>query len=357
MRGTFALVLAAGVVAAVGWSVVRRGAGGGAEPDDSDGPIVRSADPAPPPSPPGTTPAIAPAPRGEPQSSLVARVDQQLANGDPVAAARMILAAEAQVLRDALLRERAFKVAAALEARASQVPDAQGTVQRVDARRLLSALYDCESASAQEHARAFEDCARLHQALLFGNGAPDTLVYRHKIEPGDNVWTLSKGPWRQRGVSVAPGFVLHVNGIGDPRRLRAGATLRVPLEPMRLLVRKSRFELAVLLGGAPVERFAIGIGSGGSTPSGSFQVKDRLKEPDWYFHGRRIPYGDPENIIGTRWLGLAGAPTADGIGIHGTTDDTSIGKAVSMGCVRMRNGDVERLFEWVAAGTEVEIRD
>ena len=47
----------------------------------------------------------------------------------------------------------------------------------------------------------------------------------------------------------------------------------------------------------------------------------------------------------------------EGIGIHGTFDDASVGKAASMGCVRMHNTDVERLFEWVDTGVEVEIRD
>jgi len=205
--------------------------------------------------------------------------------------------------------------------------------------------------------RAFDACANLHKALIFGNGAPGELVLRHKVQPGEAVWTLARGPWKQRGATVPPGFVLHVNGISDARRVRAGQTLRVPLEPMRVLVRKSRFELAVLLGGAPIERFPVAIGADASTPSGVFRIRDRVKEPDSYLHGRRIPYGDPQNIIGTRWLGLSGAAAAEGIGIHGTADDASVGKAVSLGCVRMHNPDVEKLFDWTDAGVEVEIRD
>jgi hypothetical protein len=198
---------------------------------------------------------------------------------------------------------------------------------------------------------------RLAQALVFGNGAPDSIVLRHKVGAGENLWTLAKGPWRQRGVTVPAGFVLHVNGVSDARRVRAGQTLRVPLEPLSLLVRKSRYELAVLLGGAPLAKFPVAVGADASTPTGVFRVQGRVKEPDWYFHGRRIPYGDPQHIIGTRWIGFGGAPSAEGIGIHGTSDDASIGKSVSMGCIRMHNADVERIFEWVAEGTDVDVRD
>jgi lipoprotein-anchoring transpeptidase ErfK/SrfK len=41
--------------------------------------------------------------------------------------------------------------------------------------------------------------------------------------------------------------------------------------------------------------------------------------------------------------------------IHGTADDQPLGKALSHGCVRMRNRDVIELFELVPAGTPVEI--
>lgn len=57
--------------------------------------------------------------------------------------------------------------------------------------------------------------------------------------------------------------------------------------------------------------------------------------------------------FGTRWMGL-NVPW--GIyGIHGTNNPWSIGRYASHGCIRMRNRDVEELFEWVPLGTEVKI--
>lgn len=57
--------------------------------------------------------------------------------------------------------------------------------------------------------------------------------------------------------------------------------------------------------------------------------------------------------FGTRWMGL-NVPW--GIyGIHGTNKPWSIGRFASHGCIRMRNRDVEQLFEWVPVGTPVAI--
>ncbi len=57
--------------------------------------------------------------------------------------------------------------------------------------------------------------------------------------------------------------------------------------------------------------------------------------------------------FGTRWMGL-NVPW--GIyGIHGTNKPWSIGQFASHGCIRMRNKDVEELFEWVPVGTPVRI--
>jgi len=66
-----------------------------------------------------------------------------------------------------------------------------------------------------------------------------------------------------------------------------------------------------------------------------------------------IPPGDPENILGTRWMGL----DKESYGIHGTTDPKSLGLQATAGCVRMRNSEVEQLYSIVPVGTEVTIID
>lgn len=57
-----------------------------------------------------------------------------------------------------------------------------------------------------------------------------------------------------------------------------------------------------------------------------------------------------DGVLGTHRLNLG-----DGYALHGTDDPTSIGKAVSHGCVRLRNEDIDYLFGIVPVGTPVFI--
>lgn len=60
---------------------------------------------------------------------------------------------------------------------------------------------------------------------------------------------------------------------------------------------------------------------------------------------------DGKTVLGTRWMGL----NTDTYGIHGNNNPKSIGKAVSLGCIRMYNHDVESIFPLIHLGTPVEI--
>jgi lipoprotein-anchoring transpeptidase ErfK/SrfK len=86
------------------------------------------------------------------------------------------------------------------------------------------------------------------------------------------------------------------------------------------------------------------------SPQGEFQVVSRVAHPTWFGPHKVVKPG-PANPLGTRWLGLS----IPGYGIHGTNVPDSIGKYASHGCIRMRNKDVEDLFERVQVGTPVEL--
>lgn len=61
----------------------------------------------------------------------------------------------------------------------------------------------------------------------------------------------------------------------------------------------------------------------------------------------------PEAKFGTRWMGLD--ISWGSYGIHGTNMPGSIGYFASNGCIRLRNNDVEELYEWIPVGTPVRI--
>lgn len=110
-------------------------------------------------------------------------------------------------------------------------------------------------------------------------------------------------------------------------------------------------KLAVVENGEVVTVFPVAVGKP-STPSpvGTFTVINRVTNPTYYAPGAVIGPG-PANPLGTRWIGLS----LKGYGIHGTDNPRSIGRAKSHGCIRLRNADVERLFERVRPGDVVEL--
>lgn len=106
--------------------------------------------------------------------------------------------------------------------------------------------------------------------------------------------------------------------------------------------------------------YPIALGAAGSeTPAGFFRVRQKTVNPPWYapnrpwagaYAGRVVPGGAPDNPLKARWLGLA-----NGIGIHGTAEEWSIGTRASRGCIRMRVRDVIDLYPRVPLGTTVRI--
>jgi lipoprotein-anchoring transpeptidase ErfK/SrfK len=97
---------------------------------------------------------------------------------------------------------------------------------------------------------------------------------------------------------------------------------------------------------------------GYTTPAGDWTIYDMRKDPTWYnpaqdSWGAGLPAvipGGPGNPMGPRALYI----TAPGlIRIHGTTDDSSIGRYASHGCIRMHNAEVIALYDMVDVGDPV----
>jgi lipoprotein-anchoring transpeptidase ErfK/SrfK len=116
----------------------------------------------------------------------------------------------------------------------------------------------------------------------------------------------------------------------------------IPLEPLQIRIHQASFSLLLISGSHPVRRYPIGIGKNGLTPEGYFFIKQKISRPRGH-----------NNIYGTRGLIFA----EGGYAIHGTNTPKSIGQAESLGCIRLRNADVEELYSFVSTGTEVIVSD
>jgi L,D-transpeptidase catalytic domain len=103
--------------------------------------------------------------------------------------------------------------------------------------------------------------------------------------------------------------------------------------------------------GAEVLTAPVAIGAGGTpTPVGRFYVVDKLDT------------GDPTSAYGQFALGLSAFAVltefagGDGqVGIHGTNDPASIGRAVSHGCIRVPNEVAAQLSATINLGTPVTV--
>lgn len=140
-----------------------------------------------------------------------------------------------------------------------------------------------------------------------------------------------------------------------------GVLERSPLSAMvrqtRLVIRLESRQLEFYEGDELVESYDIAIGQNDwETPIGHFAVLDMRRDPLWQhpITKEAVPSG-PDNPLGSRWIGFA----YDGgyhIGIHGTNQEELVGQAVSHGCVRMREAEIQELFERLAIGTSVTVR-
>jgi lipoprotein-anchoring transpeptidase ErfK/SrfK len=133
----------------------------------------------------------------------------------------------------------------------------------------------------------------------------------------------------------------------------ASGQITQKLEPPRreILVSIADRKLAVLEDGNILKIFPVAVGASVTpSPAGAFQIVNRLVNPGYFHPGIVIPPGKT-NPLGPRWIGL----NKKSYGIHGTNEPSSIGKAASHGCIRLRNRDIQELFAMVRVGDEVGI--
>jgi len=148
------------------------------------------------------------------------------------------------------------------------------------------------------------------------------------------------------------GAVMMAVALSSGRAMAAEGVRAADAPPARrIVVSLPDRKLALIENAEIVSIYPVAIGAPHSpSPVGTFNVVTRVANPTYYKPGKVIGPG-AANPIGTRWIGLS----AKGYGIHGTDSPRSIGFAKSHGCIRLRNEDVERLFERVRAGDVVEL--
>lgn len=193
--------------------------------------------------------------------------------------------------------------------------------------------------------------------LLFNTDAPAPEKVRYIIQPGDSLIKIA-AKFQTTVAALERGNKLDLTRV----TIYPGMAISVFSGKWSIEVLKSRFLLLVYEGDKLFKLYHVGMGRQNRTPLGTFKVNSKLREPAWTpLGGKTIPYGDARNVLGTRWLGLQPTeqtdPTLRGFGIHGTWQPETVGTAASEGCVRMKNEDVNELYDMAPMGTRVVIKD
>jgi lipoprotein-anchoring transpeptidase ErfK/SrfK len=112
-----------------------------------------------------------------------------------------------------------------------------------------------------------------------------------------------------------------------------------------------------------VAAYPVTIGSAQTaSPVGEWKVRGVTKLPTFRYDKQMLKHGErsgnfhmlppgPNSPVGVIWIAL----NKKGIGLHGTSEPETIGRAASHGCVRLANWDAVRLAQKVKAGVPVSI--
>jgi len=161
--------------------------------------------------------------------------------------------------------------------------------------------------------------------------------------PAMNIYVINQGDTL---ASIATSFgisvesLIKLNNQIDPFNLIIGTIICLPLTPTPyiIVVYTNNRKLNLYYLGQLQKSYRVAIGTPSTpTPKGEF-----------YIFNKQVNPGGP---FGSRWLGLS----KPSYGIHGTNRPELIGLAVSNGCIRMHNVDVEEIFSKVSIYTPVII--
>lgn len=180
-----------------------------------------------------------------------------------------------------------------------------------------------------------------------------------QVEAGDSLIAIRKRILEQRPeLLLCTGLIARANGLPSETAIRPGDVLRIPIDRPSALVDVAARWTLYLLGDEVAAAWEVGVGrEEGSTRPGLYTIGDKQVEPMWFQAGRKpVPFGDPENPLGTRWLSWREGEAETHLGFHGTSDPGGVGGRVSQGCVRMRNADIERFYEILPKGALVRVQ-
>ncbi|MCA8946968.1 MAG: LysM peptidoglycan-binding domain-containing protein [Planctomycetes bacterium] len=215
-----------------------------------------------------------------------------------------------------------------------------------ESRVLLTQALD-NNLDDEDEAKALKALRDINSKIFLStNENGDLKVYT--VKSGDTLGKIA----RAHGTTWE--MIQRLNGM-TTTRIDVGQKLNILGGKFDLVVRKQKFVMDLLLDGAFIQRYEVGLGVDGCTPLGEFTVKNRIPKPA----DGAYPYGHAEHRLGSRWLGMHSDEGLKGYGIHGcrAEEEDLIPGECSKGCVRMKNTDIQEIYDIVPEGTRVVVQE
>jgi lipoprotein-anchoring transpeptidase ErfK/SrfK len=234
---------------------------------------------------------------------------------------------------------------------------AAGDLNKLEnARALYQQAFDTGKLDEQAEADCLARLTKLTNEVVLNARTPCAApkAVFHKVESGDTVEKIA------RKYKVNTGQIKYINKLNDKMTVRFGQVVKMLPGDVVFKVNRTTLTGTLYIDGVFIRRYFVGIGPGNATPVGTYIINTKMPNPDWWYDGKHIPFGDPNNILGTRWMGFAAnenTPQGAGLGVHGTAYPESVPGRESKGCVRMHNDKVEELYDLMPQGGKVVIVD
>jgi lipoprotein-anchoring transpeptidase ErfK/SrfK len=190
-------------------------------------------------------------------------------------------------------------------------------------------------------------------------------LFEKTVYPGDTLTELYQVPSGGVLAIIAKRYkvphecIEQINGISNPERLQAGQVIKMVNGPFSAVISKKNYTMDLYLQGMYVKSYRVGLGKvEHDTPTGKWRASKggKMIRPPWTDPdtGRNYQGTDPDYPLGSRWIALEGLDGAakgrTGFAIHGTKDPETIGTRASRGCIRLFNGDVVEVYDFMEAG-------
>ena len=246
--------------------------------------------------------------------------------------------------------------------------------KHLEARRLLSEAIFAGGLAGKLAGEARAKLNYLAGATLFARTIDprDPYTMRYRFKTGD----LPANVERQQHLHVPSQLLVKINQLASASKFLAGVDYKLIKGPFHAIVYKSIFKMDLYLyrkkdNLAPVfiKRYDVGLGQNNSTPVGLWRLgcgaltdasgkreRGKLLKAAWdppanSTRRLRIEYNMPGYPFGRKgmWISLVGldknTKKLTDYGIHSTDDQSSIGRQTSMGCIRMRDADIQEVYD------------